>query len=62
VIFRCRDAQVLVIDLPYLNSGETERLYRVGTVNFSALLHYNCSYFHASAVVELARAIAAAAR
>lgn len=56
------DAKVLVIDLPYLNAGEVERLYRVGTVNFSALLHYNRSYFYASAVVELARAIAQAAR
>lgn len=62
MIFRCRDAQVLVIDLPHLNSGETERLYRAGTVNFSALLHYNCSYFDASAAVKPARAIAAAAR
>lgn len=62
MIFRCRDAQVLVIDLPYLNSRETKRLYRVGTVNFGALLHYNRSSFYASAVVELARAIAAAAR
>ena len=54
------DEKVLVIDLPYLNAGEVERLYRVGTVNFSALLHYNRSYFYASAVVELARAIAQA--
>ena len=55
------DAQVLVIDLPVLNAGEIERLYRVGTVNFSAVLHYNRSYFYASAVVELSRAIAEAA-
>jgi len=54
------DTHVLVIDLPYLNGAEVERLYRVGTVNFSALLHYNRSYFYASAVVELARAIASA--
>jgi len=54
------DTQVLVIDLPYLNGAEVERLYRVGTVNFSALLHYNRSYFYASAVVDLARAIALA--
>ena len=52
------DTQVLVIDLPIVNAGEVERLYRVGTVNFSALLHYNRSYFYASAVVELARTIA----
>ncbi len=55
------DAQVLVIDLPIVNGGEPDRLYRVGTVNFSALLHYNRSYFYASAVVELSRAIAEAA-
>ncbi len=55
------DAQVLVIDLPVLNAGEVARLYRVGTVNFSAVLHYNRSYFYASAVVELSRAIAHAA-
>ncbi len=52
------DTQVLVIDLPMSNAGEVERLYRVGTVNFSAVLHYNRSYFYASAVVELSRAIA----
>ena len=52
------DAQVLVIDLPIVDGGEVERLYRVGTVNFSALLHYNRSYFYASAVVDLSRAIA----
>lgn len=55
------DAQVLVIDLPVSNAGEVERLYRVGTVNFSAVLQYNRSYFYASAVVELSRAIAEAA-
>ncbi len=54
------DAQVLVIDLPIIDAGEVERLYRVGTVNFSALLHYNRSYFYASAVVDLSRAIAQA--
>jgi membrane-bound lytic murein transglycosylase B len=52
---------VLVIDLPYLTpAGEPARFYRVGTANFSAILHYNRSYFYATAVVELARAIAAA--
>ena len=54
------DTQVLVIDLPIVNGGDVERLYRVGTVNFSALLHYNRSYFYASAVVDLSRAIAQA--
>ncbi len=51
------DANVIVIDLPIVNAGEVGRLYRVGTVNFSALLHYNRSYFYANAVVELAQAI-----
>jgi membrane-bound lytic murein transglycosylase B len=54
------DAQVLVIDLPILDGGDVKRLYRVGTVNFSALLHYNRSYFYASAVVDLSRAISEA--
>ena len=56
------DEPVLVIDLPYVAGGTVERLYRVGTVNFSALLRYNRSYFYASAVVDLARAIAATVR
>jgi membrane-bound lytic murein transglycosylase B len=52
------DTPVIVIDLPYLDaSGEVQRLYRVGTVNFSAVLHYNRSYFYATAVVELAEAL-----
>jgi membrane-bound lytic murein transglycosylase B len=52
------DARVLVIDLPYIDvTGEVRRQYRVGTVNFSALLHYNRSYFYATAVVELAAAV-----
>ena len=52
------DTRVLVIDLPYLDaSGETRRLYRVGTVNFTAILQYNRSYFYATAVVELAEAL-----
>jgi membrane-bound lytic murein transglycosylase B len=54
------DAQVLVIDLPILDGGDVKRLYRVGTGNFSALLHYNRSYFYASAVVDLSRAISEA--
>ena len=54
------DAQVLVIDLPIVDGGDVKRLYRVGTVNFSALLHYNRSYFYASAVVDLSRAISEA--
>ncbi|MEO8186568.1 MAG: lytic murein transglycosylase B [Burkholderiaceae bacterium] len=57
-VFLPLDAQVLVIDLPIVNGADVDRLYRVGTVNFSALLHYNRSYFYASAVVDLSRAIA----
>lgn len=56
------DEPVLVIDLPYVAGGSVERVYRVGTVNFSALLRYNRSYFYASAVADLARAIEAARR
>ena len=48
--------------LAHVADGNVERLYRVGTVNFSALLHYNRSYFYASAVVELSRAIEAVSR
>jgi membrane-bound lytic murein transglycosylase B len=52
------DTPVIVIDLPYLDAnGETRRLYRVGTANFSAVLHYNRSYFYATSVVELGEAI-----
>jgi len=52
------DTPVLVIDLPYLDAGgEPSRLFRVGTVNFAAILQYNRSYFYATAVVELAEAL-----
>jgi membrane-bound lytic murein transglycosylase B len=52
------DTPVLVIDLPYLDAaGEPSRLFRVGTVNFTAVLQYNRSYFYATAVVELAEAL-----
>jgi membrane-bound lytic murein transglycosylase B len=54
------DTPVLVIDLPYpAAGGVVERQFRVGTANFSAILHYNRSYFYATAVVEFAQAIAA---
>jgi len=52
------DTPVLVIDLPYLDAGgEARRQFRVGTVNFAAILQYNRSYFYATAVVELAEAL-----
>jgi membrane-bound lytic murein transglycosylase B len=52
------DTPVLVIDLPYVDArGEPGRLFRVGTVNFAAILQYNRSYFYATAVAELAEAL-----
>jgi membrane-bound lytic murein transglycosylase B len=52
------DTAVIVIDLPLLDeNGQPGRAYRVGTVNFSALLHYNRSYFYATAVAEVAAAV-----
>jgi membrane-bound lytic murein transglycosylase B len=52
------DTPVIVIDLPYLDAGGApSRLFRVGTVNFAAVLQYNRSYFYATAVVELAEAL-----
>ncbi len=54
------DEKVLGIDLPLVIAGEFDRFYRVGTVNFSALLHYNRSYFYACAVADLAQAIGVA--
>lgn len=52
------DTPVLVIDLPYVDAGgEARRKFRVGTVNFAAILQYNRSYFYATAVVELAEAL-----
>lgn len=52
------DTPVIVIDLPWIGpAGEVRRWYRVGTVNFSAILHYNRSYFYAVSVVELAEAL-----
>ena len=35
-----------------------EKLYRVGTKNFTEVLRYNSSYFYAGAVAELGSAIA----
>ena len=52
------DTAVIVIDLPQVDgNGQPGRTYRVGTVNFSAILHYNRSYFYATAVTELAAAV-----
>ncbi len=52
------DTPILVIDLPYVDAGgDARRQFRVGTVNFAAILQYNRSYFYATAVVELAEAL-----
>lgn len=52
------DTPVLLIDLPIVGAdGEPGRLYRIGTVNFSAILHYNRSYFYAAAVTEFAASL-----
>lgn len=52
------DTPVIVIDLPLVNpDGAAGREFRAGTVNFSALLHYNRSYFYAAAVMDLAAAL-----
>jgi membrane-bound lytic murein transglycosylase B len=54
------DARVLLLDLPLVTpNGEEATEYRLGTVNMSALLHYNRSYFYGVAVAELAEAILA---
>jgi len=44
-----------VIDLPTASTGQVQ--YRVGTPNFFALTQYNRSYFYATSVTELAKAI-----
>jgi membrane-bound lytic murein transglycosylase B len=52
------DTPVLVVDLPLVQpDGTPGRIYRVGTANFAAVLHYNRSYFYAAAVTDLAAAI-----
>jgi peptidoglycan lytic transglycosylase B len=52
------ETPVLVIDLPIVDDdGQPGRHYRVGTVNFSAILHYNRSYFYAAAVSDYAAAL-----
>jgi membrane-bound lytic murein transglycosylase B len=54
------DTEVIVIDLPLVDeNGQPGRAYRVGTVNFSAILHYNRSYFYATAITEVAEAVRA---
>lgn len=45
-----------IVDL--LDEPRQQAEYRVGTPNFFAITHYNRSYFYASAVAELAEALA----
>ena len=51
---------VFIVDYPFYLPGslDFEKLYRVGTKNFTAVLRYNSSYFYAGAVAELGSAIA----
>ena len=49
---------VLLLDLPLLrDDGSTAVEYRLGTVNLATILHYNRSYFYATAVAEFAAAL-----
>ena len=52
------DTPVLLIDLPIVDrAAQPGREFRIGTVNFSAILRYNRSYFYATAVSEFAAAL-----
>ena len=52
------DTRVLLADLPFVSANGIEGIeYRVGTVNFSALLNYNRSFLYAAAVAELAQVL-----
>jgi membrane-bound lytic murein transglycosylase B len=54
------DTRVLLADLPFVSVAGIEGIdYRVGTANFSALLHYNRSYFYAASVAEFAQVLRA---
>jgi peptidoglycan lytic transglycosylase B len=52
------DTRVLLANLPFVSPAGIEGVaHRIGTANFSALLHYNRSYFYAAAVAELAEVL-----
>ena len=54
------DTRVLLADLPFVSPSGVEGVeYRVGTRNFSALLHYNRSFLYATAVTEFAQSVRA---
>ena len=45
----------LLVDLPWILKDNTKGVdYYLGTPSFSAILHYNRSYFYAAAVSQLA--------
>lgn len=51
---------VFIVDFPFYLPGslDFDKLYRVATKNFTAVLRYNSSYFYAGAVAELGTAVA----
>jgi membrane-bound lytic murein transglycosylase B len=52
------DTRVLLADLPFVSVNGIEGVeYRIGTANFSALLHYNRSFSYATAVAEFAQTL-----
>lgn len=51
------DEPVLIVDIPWKNSDKKETTWYLGTTNFSSILHYNRSYFYATAVALLAERI-----
>jgi len=52
------DTRVLLADLPFVSENGIEGVeHRIGTANFSALLHYNRSYFYATSVAEFAHTL-----
>jgi membrane-bound lytic murein transglycosylase B len=54
------DTRVLLADLPFVSTNGIEGIeHRIGTENFSALLHYNRSFFYAASVAEFAQALKA---
>ena len=54
------DTRVLLAGLPFVSTSGIEGMeYRVGTVNFSAILNYNRSFLYAAAVAEFAQLLRA---
>lgn len=58
-----KDDPALLVDLPWVRANDERGVdYYVGTPSFSAILHYNRSYFYAAAVSMLAERIRRAVR